>query len=289
MSRHSGGFAPATRVASRKLGPVAGSPCDSSTSSRAAWPTSTFASTCGQVADRRHQAVVDVGRDRGRAARRARSASGRAARRARRSCARSASGTRWRPRTAPPARARRRPPRRPQADARRRTARGRSRRARRRQLLEHGELHGADVGHDAVAAALERRARAVSATCAHRRAYEADLRARRAPPRPTRTRSSIAPRSSARSSAPGSGSHPATVAPSTRRRAARPIEPPIRPTPRTAIRVMAVPAAQSADSSFPTVCRHALHLLHVVRRSRPPAPPAGRRRSPPRDRGAPRR
>ena len=38
--------APATRVASRKLGPVGGSRSDSS--ARAAWATSTLASTCGR-------------------------------------------------------------------------------------------------------------------------------------------------------------------------------------------------------------------------------------------------
>ena len=40
--------APATRVASRKLGPVAGSLSRSSLSARAAWATSTLASTCGR-------------------------------------------------------------------------------------------------------------------------------------------------------------------------------------------------------------------------------------------------
>ena len=40
-------LAPATRVASRKLGPVAGTSSPSA-SRRAAWPTSTLAKTCGR-------------------------------------------------------------------------------------------------------------------------------------------------------------------------------------------------------------------------------------------------
>src|SRR4051794_5098830 len=48
--------------------------------------------------------------------------------------------------------------------------------------------------------------------------------------------SSIAPQPRASSPTSGSGSNPATLAPA-RRRAARPIEPPISPTPRTLIRM----------------------------------------------------
>ena len=41
-------FAPATRVTSRNDGPVAGSRSPSALSTRAAWATSTLASTCGR-------------------------------------------------------------------------------------------------------------------------------------------------------------------------------------------------------------------------------------------------
>ena len=61
MSPHIAVFAPATRVMSRKLGPTwrSASPCSSSRP--AACEASTFASTCGQVAEHGHEAVVRLG------------------------------------------------------------------------------------------------------------------------------------------------------------------------------------------------------------------------------------
>src|SRR5215211_1209000 len=56
-------LAPATRVASRKLGPTRGSGWSSRASTRAAWDTSTFASTCGRwltVASRRSWASASM-------------------------------------------------------------------------------------------------------------------------------------------------------------------------------------------------------------------------------------
>ena len=76
--RHSGGLAPATRVASRKLGPSAA--IASPPSARAAWATSDVGDDVRQVRDRGHEAVVVGGVDRGRAARRGRRRSGAGAR-----------------------------------------------------------------------------------------------------------------------------------------------------------------------------------------------------------------
>ncbi len=63
MSRHSAGLAPATRVASRKLGPVAAAARPRGR--RAAWATRTLATTCGRCDDGGHHPVVGVGVDRG--------------------------------------------------------------------------------------------------------------------------------------------------------------------------------------------------------------------------------
>ena len=73
--------APATRVASRKLGPVAGSRSPPAASVAAAWATSTLASTCGRCETAASIAVVGLGVDRRRAAPRARAAAGAGARR----------------------------------------------------------------------------------------------------------------------------------------------------------------------------------------------------------------
>ena len=58
MSVQIAAFAPATRVASRKLGPRAGSGSSSSAEGVAACETSTLASTCGRWRDAGEQPVV---------------------------------------------------------------------------------------------------------------------------------------------------------------------------------------------------------------------------------------
>ena len=63
MPPHSAGLAPATRVASRKLGPVAGGRSPPSASS--AWADEDVGHDVRQVADGGHHAVVDVGVDHG--------------------------------------------------------------------------------------------------------------------------------------------------------------------------------------------------------------------------------
>ena len=82
---HSGGLAPATRVASRKLGPI-----DRDRLARparcAAWATSTLATHVRQVREGGHQAVVVGVADRRRHARRGRRRSGAGARAARPGC-----------------------------------------------------------------------------------------------------------------------------------------------------------------------------------------------------------
>ena len=121
VAPRSPGWRPATRVASRKLGPIGrqrarGAPAPSA---RAAWATSTLASTCGRWRDRSHQAVVRRRRRSPPAARRAPASSRCRRSRGRPRCGRSASGTRSRRRTGPRARARRRRSRRPPAGGRR--------------------------------------------------------------------------------------------------------------------------------------------------------------------------
>ena len=263
MSRHSAGFAPATRVASRKLGPVAGRPCDSSSSSRAAWPTSTFASTCGRwliVAIRRSWASAAI------AAGRAPSADiSRYSRSYSRPLERSV-GVRYQ--VAPSnssARACSTPSRlragqRMAADEPLVRRRARLRPPRR-------PLHGADVADDAVASVRERLARPARAARSPARTRSTPRR-RRSPLPPSRAPRSIAPRSSARASASRPGRSPRP--PRRRRRAARasPIEPPISPTPSTAMRVRSGPPhAVSLSTARTARCR------------RPPRPAAPARRS----------
>ena len=86
-------------------------------------------------------------------------------------------------------------------------------------------------------------------------------RPRDAPPRPIRRRASdrAALERAARARC-GSGSQPTDVAPASRSRAASPIEPPISPTPRTAIRTSAA-VFRARDSSLPRVAAARLDLL----------------------------
>ncbi len=106
-------------------------------------------------------------------------------------------------------------------------------------VAERGDelaLGRADVGDDASPGRWRRAPRAAS-SAQRRRPAPRRRRARRPrrPRRPSRRRGRSRPPPSARSSVAGSGSKPTTSALERARRAASPIEPPIRPTPRTAI------------------------------------------------------
>ena len=148
------------------------------------------------------------------------------------------------------ARARRPTPPRPRADGRRRTATTSFGQTGRREAVEHRALGRADVGHDAVAAALERfRTAAPSApTGAQTKQTSAPSTAS------STTRAALvdrAPLERRRERALARVEAADASAPSMRSRAARPIEPPIRPTPMTAI-FRGRSRSQSADSSLPT-------------------------------------
>ena len=223
-------LAPATRVASRKLGPTAGRRSGARRRAARGLRDEQVGEHVRQVRDARHQAVVG---------RRRRSPSGCAPKRAqqpvqalvehaRRCCRRRASDTRWRRRTDPRARARRRRSRRRRADARRRSAR------RRRDVGEQA-LGRADVADHAVRPGAARApARTVSRERADGRGDEHDVGARDAPRRRRRPacRSRRARARGARTLRVGVIA--ADLARPARPRAARPIEPPISPTPRTA-------------------------------------------------------
>ncbi len=162
-------LAPATRVASRKLGPTAGSRCDSSLSSAAVCGDEQVGEHVRQVRHAHHQTIVGLGVDRRRDAPRSGRAAGADARRARpRCCLGRASGTTWRHRRGPRVRARRRRSRRPRADVRQRSAhRTRRRRerawsSRRRVTTQSGP-------------ALSSAKRTVSAKRPHRRGGEHDV------------------------------------------------------------------------------------------------------------------
>ena len=101
-------LAPATRVASRKLGPVAGSARAVVFQRAGGLGDEHVGEHVRQVRDGGEDAVVGVGVDRGRPGADRRAAAGAGARRARPRCRRSGSGTRWRRRTGRRGRARRR-------------------------------------------------------------------------------------------------------------------------------------------------------------------------------------
>ena len=209
--------------------PPAGAERSRRSSAPAACATSTLASTCGRCETHGHQAVVRLGVDRRRAARRASSAGGAGARSSTPAVLRApASGTRWRRRTGPRARARRPavsapasgwpPMKRSSAPASASTRLveptsrdhavrpGARASAARTGLRERADRRGDehDVGVRARASATSRR-RAVDRAELERRVEHARRRGRSRGPR-----------------APA------------RRRAASPIEPPISPTPTTA-------------------------------------------------------
>ncbi len=123
--------APATRVASRKLGPVAGIRSPPRCERVGRLGDQHVGQHVRQMRDRREDPVVGLGRRSRRAGRRTRAAAGAAAHRARPRCQSAGSDTRWRPRTGPRGRARRRRSRLRRAGGRRRTAGRRWRRRRR--------------------------------------------------------------------------------------------------------------------------------------------------------------
>ncbi len=194
--------APATRVASRKLGPGR---------RQSLVAAGERPGRLGHEHVREHVRQVRDGRqDRGRgcrrrsrsAARRARAGAGAGARRGRPRCVRSASGTRWRPRTGRRARVRRPPSRRRPADGRRRTG-GRRGRPRPSRLVEPTSVTTQSDGAPASA----------SADTPGQRRRPAPRRTRpRAPATASATSAqarSMAPRASAASSASAEASYPA--------------------------------------------------------------------------------
>ena len=226
MSRQIAVLAPATRVMSRKLGPVAGSRSPSSESARAACATSTLASTCGRcetVASMRSwvSASSAAGARRGRSSSR---------------CRRSYSvprvpavGVRYQ--VAPSnssARAWRTPAFSAPASGCPPMKRSSSHR------LHDGALGRADVGHHAVLAGRRERGADRRRERADRRGDEGGLGAVERGARVRRRAVDRAALRARRRARPRPGRSPATSAPS-RSRAARPIEPPIRPTPTIAI------------------------------------------------------
>ena len=148
--------------------------------------------------------------------------------------------------------------------------------------LDDRALRRADVGDDAVvagaAASAARTAAGSAPTGAATNAASAPSSASSAPAAATST----APTSSAASSAAGDGSNPTTSAPS-RSRAASPTDPPISPTPTTAILTQAGSRAPCPPR------RRRARPSPRIRRTRRRAAAAGRRRSPHRARGGPRR
>ena len=276
MSLQIAGLAPATRVMSRKLGPTWRQRLALLEQPRGGLRGEHVRKHVRQVAEHGHEPVVGLGVDGHgpRAERRPRSGAG--ARRGARRTARAASGTRPRPGRGRRARAPRRP-------SRRRRSGGRRRSAGRASRLHEVLLGRADVGDERVRRP-PRRAPLAPAPAARRRARRRSTAS--APStrlldrgRGAVDRAALAARSASRS---GSRPKPTTSAPSTARCAARPIDPPIRPTPRTAI---------FTDRSR-TPCRRAPPPPRPCagsRRTRRRAAPAGRRRSPPRGTGGPRR
>ena len=119
MSPQIAGFAPATRVVSRKLGPTSGRRSDSSAARRGGLADEHVGEHVREVADRRHQPVVGLGVDRLRPRAQVGDRPLQAVVDGRRSSARSASGTSARPRTGRRARSRPRRSRRRPADGRR--------------------------------------------------------------------------------------------------------------------------------------------------------------------------
>ena len=223
-------FAPATRVASRKLGPTAGrrSLARRPPSTRGGLRDEQVREHVRQVRDARHQPVVGVGVDR-------RGLRAEAREQAVQALVEHAGGAAARGRQVPDGAVE-------QVGARVLDARG----------LGAGEgmpadealvgatglgddaLGRADVADDAVrAGARASAARTSSHERADGRGDEHDVGVRRPPPAMSAAASSIAPSSSAARAHARVGVIAAHLAPA-RSRAARPIEPPISPTPRTA-------------------------------------------------------
>ena len=278
-------LAPATRVASRKLGPTAGSALASSPSCRLAqaWATSRLARTCGRWETHRHQAVVGLRVDRGRA--RAEASQQRV-----QALVEDAGGALRRRRQVP-------------GGAVEQVLAG---------VLDAGRLGARQrvAADEALVGARRRRASRLveptSVTTQSRAGRFQRLRARSRASAPTgaatnttsragdrrrdvsRRRCRSRPARSARRANAGVGVVAADLAPRRAPRAARPIEPPIRPTPRTAT-LKRVPGRQRRAERLARQRRGALDGLRRTRRRRPPAAPAARRRSPRRGSGAPRR
>ena len=187
--------APATRVASRKLGPVAGSRSPPAASARAAWETSTLASTCGRCETVARIVSWVVGVDRRRPGARARAAAGAGARRARPRCV--AVGVRYQ--VAPSNRSARAcstpgglgAGQRVAADEPRVVVGG-----------DHGALGRADVGdHAVLGRRRQRRRRPAPASCADRHGHEHRVGAGDGLARRSSQASSSAPRPQRRRSA----------------------------------------------------------------------------------------
>ena len=157
-----------------------------------------------------------------------------------------------------------------------------------RQLRDQVALGRADVGDHRVARRSPSSASATSAgQRADRRGAEDDLGAvDRLGDRSRARVERLALAARARGS-PGRGRSPATSAPS-RRLAASPIEPPISPTPRTAI-LIGASLSDARESSLPASSATARDLLRVLGEAARSRSPAGRRRSPRRARCGPRR
>ena len=219
-------LAPATRAASRKLGPVAGQPLVLVGERGRGLVDEHVGEHVREVGDRRHQAVVGLGVDRGRLRAQRRDRAVQALVEDARRSSPSGSGTRSRRRTGRRARRRPRPSRRRPAGGRRRSADRRARRARRAWSSRRRSPRSPGPAAASTRPTTSGRAPTGAAHEGRVGALDRLLEARR--------HASIEHLAlAAAASAVGRRVPPCTAAPS-RSRAARPIEPPISPTPTTA-------------------------------------------------------
>ena len=250
MSVQIASLAPATRVASRKLGPVAGSGSCWSASASAAWLTSTLATTCGRcetLAIRRSWTTGSI-------------AVGWAPSPATKRWSRSyripdvrSVGVRYQ--VAPAKRSARAwstPDVSAPASGWPPTKRGSSRPATISRLVEPtSETTHSGPATASAASTVSGSAPTGAATNTRSASHTASAR--------DSAGASIAPRSRAASSTPGAGSHPVTRA-CARSRAASPMEPPISPTPTTAtttqVAARRARTAAASSSRTPTVVSH---------------------------------
>ena len=239
--------APATRVASRKLGPVAGSRSRRTPSAPAACADEHVGEHVRQMRDERQHAVVRVGLDR----RRPRTERGHRAGGGARSRTPLVGSVGVRYQVAPveqvgpgvmipavSAPASGWPP----------TNRWSS------VAGDDRALGRADVGDDAAGRGGRQDLTDGPRQCTDRHCHESHAPPPRPPRRASPRRSSTAPRSSAAATAAGSASQPLTAAPA-RSRAASATEPPIRPRPTTATRMRRFAAARRARTAAARLSR----------------------------------